>query len=99
MELKYKLLGQRARVPEEGTGRTVDFSSRGLRFHTMGSLLSGQRLEIGIQWPALLSGTCPLKLVTLGRVLRVDGNYVAVRIQKYGFHTRRTKGWPIEDRA
>ena len=95
--LTYKTVDHRAEKLEAGTGTTVNFSSRGVLFRTEhgARLHVGQRVEISVFWPALLSGTCPLKFVALGQVLRVDNELVAASIQEYEFRTRRVREWPI----
>jgi hypothetical protein len=94
LEIRYRLLDRIAEAPATGSGCSVNFSSRGLLFRTQQSLRPGQRMEIAANWPALLSGTCPLKLVALCRVVRAENDCVAARIEQYEFHTRRTKEWP-----
>ena len=48
----------------------------------------GQTVEISVNWPARLDGTCPLKFVAMGKIVRVDAGRAAVRIEKYEFETR-----------
>jgi len=93
LELKYRLLDRKAGARETGKGRTVNFSSRGVLFRAEASLRPGEPVEIATDWPALLSGTCPLKLVARGQVLRVENELIVVTIEQYEFHTRRTKEW------
>lgn len=94
-ELTYKVLGAKTRLPQTGTGKTINFSSRGLLIRNDGpALCAGALLEISVNWPALLSGTCPLKFVASGRVLRVDENGVAFKIEQYDFRTRRLTEGP-----
>ena len=90
-EVTYKTLDRRTGPPEAGSGLTVNFSSRGVLFQTQQPPRSGKRVEISVNWPALLSGTCPLKFVALGHIVRVAGGLVAVRIEQYEFRTRRTR--------
>jgi hypothetical protein len=47
-------------------------------------------VELSVNWPARLDGTCALKFVALGRVVRSEANRAAVRIERYEFRTRRT---------
>jgi len=93
-EVTYRTLDRRIEPPESGSGLTVNFSSRGVLFRTDQPPRSGKRLEISVKWPALLSGTCPLKLVAWGRVVRVDDDRVAVKIEQYEFRTRRRTELP-----
>jgi len=93
-DLTFRIISRKADARDGGAGRTVDISSRGLLFRTGQPLQSGQRLEMSVNWPALLSGTCPLKFVATGRVLRADGGFAAVTIEQYEFRTRRTRELP-----
>ncbi|MFN7997602.1 MAG: PilZ domain-containing protein [Bryobacteraceae bacterium] len=87
-DLTYRILG--SRTQEAGSGQSINFSSSGLLFRTQGpSLHKGDRLEVSVIWPALLSGTCPLKFVAQGRVVRVEDRDVAIEIGPYEFRTRR----------
>lgn len=83
-EVRYKLLDGDL----IGTGKTVNISSRGLLFRTDRELVPGQRLELSVQWPAKLEDACPLKLVTIGRVVRSAAGLVAVSIERYEFRTQ-----------
>jgi hypothetical protein len=94
MEVRFNVVDRKLKAPESGSGFTVNFSSRGLLLQTATSLRPGQHLAMTLDWPALLSGTCPLKFVADGRVLRVDRDRVAVTIEHYEFRTRRTREWP-----
>jgi hypothetical protein len=40
-----------------------------------------------MQWPFFLDGTCPLKLVVQGRIVRSDGNGTAVQVLRHEFRT------------
>lgn len=71
-----------------GLGRTVDMSSSGILFETeAGRHISGN-IRLAVDWPALLGGTCLLKLVAEGLVVRVELNRIAVKIDRYEFRTR-----------
>jgi hypothetical protein len=90
-DLQYKVLDHRATVPENGAGKTLDISSKGVFFGTEQQLRPGKRIEVSVNWPALLEGGCPLKFVAVGRVVRADENRAAMHIEQYEFRTRRTK--------
>ena len=90
-EVTYKTFEPRNAQPETGGGLTLNFSSRGILFQTSQPLKSGKRVEVSVNWPALISGTCPLKFVALGHVVRVEEDRVAVSIEQYQFRTRRTR--------
>jgi len=71
--------------PQSGSGHTVDFSSRGILLRTHQPPRTARRVEISVNWPALLSGTCALKFVAQGHIVRVDNDLVAVSIKQYEF--------------
>jgi hypothetical protein len=49
----------------------------------------GRMVELSVNWPARLDGTCPLQFVATGRVVRAEARRAAVRIERYEFRTRR----------
>jgi PilZ domain len=71
-----------------GVGQILDMSGSGILFSTQGQLRLGRTLEVTMTWPARLDGICRLKFVASGRVVRSEGQLVAMRIQRYEFHTR-----------
>jgi hypothetical protein len=86
-EVRYKVLQPRS-LPTTGTGRTLDISSGGVLFTTEERLPPGKLVELSVNWPARLGGTCALKFVATGRVVRSNESSAAVRIEKYEFRTR-----------
>ncbi len=88
-EVHYSVLG--ARKVMEGTGTTVNMSSRGVLFSTDQSLPAGSPLTLEVQWPVLLDNAKALKLVTHGRVVWCDGSRAAVEFNDWEFHTRGGK--------
>ena len=76
---------------EAGSGKTVDMSSGGILFTTSEALHPGKRLEIAVNWPARLDGTCRLKLVAMGRVVRTETDRAAIAIEHYEFKTQGAK--------
>ena len=52
-------------------------------------------VELSVNWPARLGGTCPLQFVAAGRVVRSEAKKAVVRFDRYGFKTRR--GPPAAD--
>ena len=71
-----------------GAGETLNMGSGGILFTTREKLLVGRTVEVAVNWPAKLGGTCPLKFVAVGRVVRSEDTQAAVRIQRYEFRTR-----------
>lgn len=48
----------------------------------------GRVVEIAVNWPVLLGGTCPLQFVAKGRVMRADSEKAVISIERYEFKTR-----------
>jgi len=67
-------------------------SSSGILFTTESSLASGQRVELSVSWPARLNDNVPLKLVTVGRLVRVEAHQAAIAIERYEFKTSGSEG-------
>ena len=86
LEIEYKLL-RKGRVERLGIGRTLNVSSGGVLFEASESLPAGSSIELLMQWPFLLEGVCPLKLVIHGNVVRSDTKGVAVRSKHHEFRT------------
>jgi hypothetical protein len=85
----YKTLSVRG-PHQGGIGRTLNISSGGILFTTEDRLALGRLLEVSVAWPAKLGGSCRLKLVAVGRVVRADAAAAAIRIQRYEFRTCRS---------
>lgn len=86
-EVKYKMLHPRSR-PMSGAGKTLNIGSGGILFTTEQQLPVGFTVELSVDWPAMLDGTCALKFVAVGQVIRSEQRRAAVRIDKYQFKTR-----------
>src|SRR4051794_1447306 len=78
-EVKYRVL-QGKSANASGTGKTLNIGSRGILFTTEGKLPMGRMIELSVNWPARLGGTCALKFVAVGRIVRADLDRAAVRI-------------------
>jgi hypothetical protein len=88
-EVSYKVLD--TREPKiSGTGKTLNIGSGGILFSTEERLPMGWTVELSVNWPARLGGTCALKFVAVGRIVRSDLEKAVVRIERYEFKTRRT---------
>ena len=75
-----------------GTGTTLSIGSSGILFTTEDKLPLGRTVELSVNWPARLDGTCPLQFVAVGRVVRSEDTRAAVRIDRYEFKTRGANG-------
>ena len=76
------------KATKAGAGTCVNIGSGGVLFSTTWRLPIGKTVEVSINWPALLDGSCPLKFVASGPVVRVEDGLAAIRIDKYEFRTR-----------
>lgn len=88
LELQYKLMKHR-RVERLGSGRTLNISSGGILFEADGLLPANGPIELALSWPFLLHGSCGLKLVIRGRIVRTHDKAIAIRAE---FHEFRTAG-------
>ena len=86
-DVRYRVLQSKS-GQVSGAGKSVDMSSGGILFTTSERLQPGRLIEISVNWPARLDGTCALQLVATGRVVRSDNETAAVRIERYEFKTR-----------
>jgi hypothetical protein len=91
-EVVYTLLDGKTRS-EACAGKTVDMSSGGILFTTAEALNPGKRLELAVNWPARLDGTCRLKLVAMGRIVRSEPDRAAIAIEHYEFRTQGAKAF------
>jgi c-di-GMP-binding flagellar brake protein YcgR len=87
-EVRYRVLNAKS-LNVTGVGKTLDISSGGILFTTEEKLPMGKLVEVAVNWPARLGGSCPLRFVAVGRVVRAESNKAAVRIERYEFKTRR----------
>jgi len=86
-EASYRIILSKS-LPVSGVGETLNMGSGGILFTTRERLPVGRTVEVAVNWPAKLGGTCPLKFVAVGRVVRSEDTHAAVRIQRYEFRTR-----------
>jgi hypothetical protein len=70
-----------------GKGETVDFSSSGLSFRSDVPLSPGRRLELSVDWPTQLEGRVPMEVMATGKVVRADGCFLCVAIDRMEFRT------------
>ena len=88
LPLQYKLLDQISFVR---SGETSNISRGGIFFKAEDPLPLAlrSRIELVLQWPFLLEGVRPLKLVLHGRVVRSDASGTAVQVMTYEFRTSK----------
>jgi hypothetical protein len=90
-DVRYRII--QAKAPRiAGSGVTLNIGSGGILFTTEEKLPVGRMIEISVNWPARLDGTCPLQFVATGRIIRSETDRAAVRIERYEFRTRSAKG-------
>jgi hypothetical protein len=95
MRLRWKLI-RRRKLLASGGGYTVDLSSAGIRFDAGRPLPIGLDVQLSIAWPFLLNDESPMQLVVSGRIVRGDGNHVALRAVQHEFHTVAAADFRLE---
>jgi hypothetical protein len=93
--IQYRAIDYRDGKPS-GSGLTLDMSGSGIRFSIQEQIPLGHIVEVSVDWPVRLDGTCPLKVVVVGQVVRSEANWAALSILQYEF---RTKGSGLGQRA
>jgi len=73
------------KVVSTGTGKTENMSSGGILFHPAEGVPNGPQVEIAVRWPAVLGNAPFLELRIFGRLMRNDGQGIAVRMSRYHF--------------
>src|SRR5690242_9296810 len=97
-EVRYKVLSEKKTsryrrgpdtppVKQVGSGKTLNISSRGVLFTTEFALPRDAVIELSVSWPVRLDDVVPLRLVLIGRLVRVHEKQAALVIQAYDFKT------------
>lgn len=86
-DVRYKVLEDGATV-ESGMGVTLNVASGGVAFLIENTLPEGAFIELSISWPVLLEGSCPMRLIVFGRVVRSKGRLAACTADRYEFRTQ-----------
>ena len=97
LDVEYRLIS-RGRIERLGSGKTLNISSGGVLIEVTDPMPSGGPIELLLNWPFLLEGVCPLKLVMRGRIVRCDARGVAIRARHHEFRTagaRSQKARPV----
>ncbi len=88
-DLRYQCV-KGSRISAFGTGKTLEISSREVRFTTQHTLRHGEKVRLAVDWPALLDDICLMRLEIRGWVVRSEPGTAAVKIERYEFRTRGT---------
>jgi hypothetical protein len=86
LSVHYKLLGNGG-VERWGSGQTLNVSTGGVYFECVDPLPTAGAIELVMNWPFLLEGVCRLKLIMRGRIVRIDGQRIAVQALRHEFRT------------
>ena len=89
LQIEYKFFSTN-RTKRCGFGKTLNVSSGGVLFEPQDGLPTNGLIEVLMDWPFLLDGVCPLKLVVQGRVVRSNKQLAAVQILRHEFRTARS---------
>jgi len=81
-----------SRITTAGMGKTLEIGSREIRFTTQQTLKLGDKIQLAVNWPALLDNTCLMKLEVFGWVVHSEPGAAVVKIERYEF---RTRGVPV----
>src|ERR671927_511481 len=70
-DVRYRIVQSKSPAIS-GSGTTLNMGSGGILFTTEEKLPVGRSVELSVNWPARLDGTCPLQFVATGRVVRSE---------------------------
>lgn len=90
LRVSFRTLGQES--PRSGEGWVLNMSRSAVLVSAKQEVNMGKRIELNIEWPSLLHGRIPLRLVTAGEVVRCDASSFAVKLVRYQFRTTKQKG-------
>ena len=68
-----------------GTAKTLNISKGGVLLECNDQLPAGRTIEVSIQWPFLLDGIRPMKLLVYGTTVRTRRGFVAVQSHRHEF--------------
>jgi len=85
-EVRYQCV-KGSRILDVGVGKTLEISSREVRFTTQHDLKRGQKMRLAVGWPVMLDHTCRIKLEISGWIVQSEPGKAAVRIERYEFRT------------
>ena len=89
MGIRYRLAG--LSLPVGWTaGESLNLSSTGLLFSGADAVLTGQKIEALIDWPARLNNRGDLGLALEGVIVRCGEDRTAMRVDHYEFRLRNS---------
>jgi hypothetical protein len=94
LPLQYKLI-RKGQSQSLGFGRTLNISTHGVLFEVDHVVPASGRIELALNWPFTLQGSCCLRLVMRGSILRTDEKTIALKAE---FHQFRTAGRSLCER-
>ena len=88
LDLEYELRNQ-GPVNRTGLGRTLNIGSGGIFLKTRDPLPEHCKIDLVMNWPFLLDGARPLKLIVHGQVVRSNAKGTTVSMTRYEFRTSK----------
>lgn len=85
LRVRFRTLGKS--YPVAGIGSVVNMSSGGVLVAFQEEISAGTPVELNIEWPAVLDGRVPLRLVAVGTVVRCESARFAVGLERHQFRT------------
>jgi hypothetical protein len=82
MPLRFCTLG-RGRF--SGVGRLLEMSSEGALVSGTHGLQRGTRVELTIKWPVRQRGKIPVRLIVVGKIVRLEMSAFAVAFSRHRF--------------
>jgi c-di-GMP-binding flagellar brake protein YcgR len=86
-EARYTILELHKRNQPIGT-ETLDMSSGGMCLRCTDAPPPGSRMDVAVNWPAVLENGCRLKLVARTRVMWRSNEAVGLMIERHEFRTQ-----------
>ena len=74
---------------------TLDISSGGVLLKSGALLPVGRRVQLFVDWPALLNERCALRLIIEGKIIRSNPEGTAIKIIRYDYRTRYRAPVPV----
>jgi hypothetical protein len=87
-DLELQFSYRRGSRTYHGTGRTRDFTDKGICFESDQDLPGGVDLELCIDWPISPQDSRPLEMIVHGAVVRTQRSLVVLRLDKFEFRMR-----------